>query len=519
MRRADVIIVGSGIAALQIAVHLPRHLHVIVLTKSQTKKSNSSLAQGGIAAAIGDWDQPSVHYKDTMEAGRNVNNQMAVHRLTEEGPAIIRELVNVQCQFDRDENGNLQLGKEGAHSHSRIIHGGGDQTGRRIVDCLVGKLGPNVDIYENECVYELHIEDDGRCYGIKSKTSNGASHSLLAPYVILSTGGCGQLYSFTSNAEEVTGDGIALAYWAGARVRDMEFVQFHPTLLFCNGEGKGLVSEAVRGEGARLVDDAGNYLMDGVHPMGDLAPRHIVAQAIFSSIQNGRSVYLDIASISDFEKRFPTAAKLCQRNGVSGSIPVAPGCHFLMGGIEVDDRGRTNVPGLYAVGEAACTGVHGANRLASNSLLEGLVYGKRLAKHITEQAPAPFIDEPPNCHYYEDLSGLNLPTIEEIQCNMMDRAGIVREEKSLLAQLKWIESFELEKWVRTDFSQLTKQQWSILAMLQTSWLIINAALKRTESRGGHFRSDFPYESDEWQRKHTTEIRYSEKRRSYESVQA
>ncbi|UOR11569.1 L-aspartate oxidase [Halobacillus amylolyticus] len=519
MNRADVIIVGSGIAALQLAVHLPRNFHVIVLTKSQMKKSNSSLAQGGIAAAIGAEDDPTFHYKDTMEAGRNVNNQLAVHRLTDKAPETIQELVNDQCPFDRDQNGSLQLGREGAHSHSRIVHSGGDQTGRMMIDCLVEKLGSNVHIYENQCVYDLHMEKEGRCYGVKSKTGDELSHSIFAPHVVLATGGCGQLYSFTSNAKEVTGDGIALAYWAGARVKNMEFVQFHPTLLFCNGKTEGLVSEAIRGEGAQLVDDKGKQIMAGVHPMRDLAPRHVVAQTIFNSIQKGRPVYLDISSIPEFKKRFPTAAQLCQRNQVSGSIPVAPGCHFLMGGIEVDDVGRTNVPGLYAVGEAACTDVHGANRLASNSLLEGLVYGKKLAKHIAEQALTPFFQEPPSCNHHENVSGLTLPTVEEIQCHMMDRAGIVREEKSLLTQLKWIESFKLEKWVRTDFSQLTIKQWSILSMLQTSWLITNAALKRTESRGGHFRSDFPYERDEWQGKHTTEIRCSEKRRSLESVKA
>ncbi|WP_163526976.1 L-aspartate oxidase [Halobacillus ihumii] len=517
MRKADVIIVGSGIAALQLAVHISRRLHVIVLTKSKMQQSNSFLAQGGIAAAMGEDDHPASHFQDTIDAGRYVNDHEAVWKLTAEAPDIIQELIGYNCQFDYDREGGLHLGKEGAHSHARIIHGGGDQTGRRIVDGLLEKLGSNIQIYEDESVYELLIQEDGSCNGVRSKSKDGNLQDILAPHVVLATGGCGQLYSYTSNAQEVTGDGIALAYWAGARVKDMEFVQFHPTLLFHNGKTRGLVSEAVRGAGARLVDGFGNYLMEGVHPFRDLAPRHVVAQEIFNSIQNGFAVYLDVTSMADFEQRFPTAAKLCAQYGVQGKIPVAPGCHFLMGGVATDHVGRTNITGLYAIGEVACTGIHGANRLASNSLLEGLVYGRRLAQHLSAQDPLWFFPKKPSDCVHQNPPCLTLPVKEEIQRTMMDRVGIVRNDKSLREQLSWIESFELNKWMTADFSQLTKVQWEIIAMLQTCWLITTAALERTESRGGHYRIDFPNENKGWENQHLT--KKLEKRTVHESVQA
>ncbi|WP_079527428.1 L-aspartate oxidase [Halobacillus hunanensis] len=517
MRKADVIIVGSGIAALQLAVHISRRLHVIVLTKSKMQQSNSFLAQGGVAAAIGENDHPASHFQDTIEAGRNVNDHEAVWKLTAEAPGIIQDLAFNNCQFDYDREGSLHLGKEGAHSHARIIHGGGDQTGRRIVDGLLEKLGSNIQIYEDESVYELLVQEDGTCYGVSSKSKNGNMHNIVAPHVVLATGGCGQLFSFTSNAQEVTGDGVALAYWAGARIKDMEFVQFHPTLLFHNGKTRGLVSEAVRGAGARLVDECGNHLMEGIHPFLDLAPRHVVAQTIFNSIQKGCQIYLDVTSITNFEQRFPTAAGLCAQNDVQGRIPVAPGCHFLMGGVETDHVGRTNVSGLYAIGEVACTGVHGANRLASNSLLEGLVYGRRLARYLSEQDPSLFFPKTPSLPTPQSPVCLKLPSKEEIQRTMMSRVGIVRNRDSLKEQLSWIESFELNKWMTADFRQLTKTQWETVAMLQTSWLITTAALERTESRGGHYRSDFPNENKEWEKKHLSKT--LEKRTAHESVQA
>ncbi|GGF30290.1 L-aspartate oxidase [Halobacillus andaensis] len=506
MRKNDVIIVGSGVAALQLAVHLPRHLNVMVITKSSVKNNNSSLAQGGIAAAIGPKDHPYLHYVDTIEAGRQINDHGSVYHLTEEAPKVIQELRTFHCKFDTYVNNELQLGKEGAHSLARIVHGGGDQTGASIVDCLLNKIGSNICVVENELVYDLLVNEEGQCCGVKTFDKNEEVHTFTAPHVVLATGGCGELYRFTSNSIQATGEGIALAYWAGAQVKDMEFMQFHPTLLFTNGKTRGLITEAVRGEGARLVDGAGNYLMDGVHPMGDLAPRHIVAQTIFHSLKNDQPVYLDLTSIPNFEKRFPTVAKLCRKYHFTDKVPVAPGSHFLMGGIETDQQGKTSIPGLYVIGEAACTGVHGANRLASNSLLEGLVYGKRLAHYIKNQKREINIKLVPKHKPQVNLSSHRLPKIKEIQDQMMENVGIVRHKKSLQKQLSWIESFKLDQWLRMDFAKLSKKQWTTIAMLQTSFLIARAALERTESRGGHYRSDYPFESEKWLKKHTVQCR-------------
>ncbi|MFG6147863.1 L-aspartate oxidase [Halobacillus sp. B23F22_1] len=518
MRKNDVIIVGSGVGALQLAVHLPTQLNVRIITKSYINNNNSYLAQGGVAAAVAPNDHPYLHYADTLEAGRQINDHASVYQLAEEAPRIIEELRRFHCKLDTNDINELQLGKEGAHSQARIVHGGGDQTGASIVDCLLNKISSNVRVNENELVYDLLVNEEGRCYGVKTFDENEEVHTLTAPHVVLATGGCGELYTFTSNSIQSTGEGIALAYWAGAKVKDMEFIQFHPTLLYTNGKTRGLITEAVRGEGARLVDDTGNYLMDGVHPMGDLAPRHIVAQTIFHSLKNNHPVYLDLTPVPNFEQRFPTVAKLCRKYHFTNKVPVAPGAHFLMGGIETDQRGSTSVPGLYVIGEAACTGIHGANRLASNSLLEGLIYGKRLAHYIKNQKREFNIKLVPKHKPPVNLPSHRLPEIKEIQGQMMENAGIIRHEKSLQRHLSWIESFKLDQWLRVDFAKLSKKQWTTIAMLQTSLLITRAALERTESRGGHYRSDYPFESENWVREHTVQC-IKEMRGNYEPAKS
>ncbi|KHE73052.1 L-aspartate oxidase [Halobacillus sp. BBL2006] len=519
MKKADVIIVGSGIASLQLARHLRKDLNVIVLTKSTLRQSNSSLAQGGIAAAIHEDDHPCSHYLDTMEAGRYINDACKTLQLTTEAPGIIEDLIKDGCQFDHDKNGSLLLGNEGAHSYNRIVHGGGDQTGKRIVQGLISKLTGNITIYENEFVYELQKDITSRCCGVKSKDSAGETHTFSAPHVVLATGGCGQLYSYTSNTESVTGDGMTLAYLAGAEICDMEFIQFHPTLLYCEGKTKGLVSEAVRGEGAVLIDDNGERLMEHVHLLKDLAPRHVVAQTIYAHLQKGHRVYLDIRSISQFEKRFPTVSSLCKSIGLSlkdGLIPVAPGCHFSMGGIRIDDVGRTTIEGLYAIGEAASSGVHGANRLASNSLLEGLVYGKRLAQYINTNLSAHLRAESQR-QYHKGPYSLPLPEKEEIQSRMMNHVGIVRSKTDLLLHKEWLESFPIDQLPYFDLSLLTIEQVKLLFMLQTSWLITCSALEREESRGGHFRSDYPYEIEGWKLKQIVQQRTLERREIDEQI--
>lgn len=497
MNYNDVLIIGSGMAALQLAVHLSHGKNVRILTKSSIRTANSYLAQGGIAAAIGLNDHPSKHYIDTLEAGRNHNHDETVLEIMEEAPELIKELYEQGCGFDHDEHGALLLGMEGAHSEKRIVHGGGDATGRTLVDFLVSKIKPNIHIQEHIFVYELIVDEKHqRCIGVKGKTKDGAVHHFYAQHVILATGGCGQLYSFTSNAESVTGDGFAMAYLAGAEIADMEFIQFHPTLLYVNGEPKGLVSEAVRGEGARLITEDGIPIMEGVHPLKDLAPRHVTSQTIFDYVKNGKQVFLDIRNIQDFESRFPSITELCVQNGIElsvGKIPVVPGSHFLMGGIKTDSIGRSTLQGLYAIGEASCTGLHGANRLASNSLLEGLYQGKKLARFINSTEKEFIKIDCPNNVYPITQKQLYLPEIRTLQERMMEYVGIIRSKSLLKEQKRWLEQFGMND--ISDLDGLSTTDISKIYMIIVAELITNSALIRTESRGGHFRSDYPFEDD------------------------
>ncbi|MCM3669931.1 L-aspartate oxidase [Mesobacillus maritimus] len=502
MTKANVLIVGSGIAALQLAVTLRTDLNVMVLTKSSLIKSNSHMAQGGVAASLGTDDSPTLHYQDTVEAGRYFNDPAAVQDLTREGPEIIEELIKGGCPFDRCETGEIKLGMEGAHSAKRIVHSGGDATGRILIEHLVSQLGRNISVQENMFVYELLKSKAGRCIGVKAKRTDGKSEVFYADHVVLATGGCGQLYTYTSNAESVTGDGVALAYLAGAELVDMEFIQFHPTLLYVDGKTRGLISEAVRGEGAKLVTAEGKRIMEGVHPLKDLAPRHVVSQKIYEYLKMGKQVYLDITCITNFTEQFPTVSALCRQAGVDleiGKLPVAPGSHFLMGGVKTNSIGQTNIPGLYAIGEVACTGVHGANRLASNSLLEGMVYGKRLGAWLNEQPVESQIPSPVGRDYDQSKLFL-LPDKTVLQQTMMDRAGIVRHHASLMMQKSWLESFQVEAWLDRSLDDCSPEELTKVFMLITAWLVTNAALSRTESRGGHFRSDYPVEDENWQNK-------------------
>lgn len=496
---ANVIIIGSGIAALQLAKKLHRDLNVIIFTKAKVTTSNSYLAQGGIAVALSAHDDPFKHYQDTLEAGRYHNNEEAVAQMTKEAPVLIKELIADGAPFDRDESGQIKLGLEGAHCEKRIIHGGGDATGKTVVDFLQTQT-QDIKIIENMTVYDLLVHEN-RCVGVKVKNQDGKTMSVFAAHIVIATGGIGQIYSFTSSAETVTGDGIALAYRAGAELADMEFVQFHPTLLLADGKGVGLVSEAVRGEGARLVTDDGTYIMEGVHPYKDLAPRHVVSQTIYQMMKQGKSVYLDITPIKHFELQFPTVASLCKENGIdihAGKIPVVPGCHFLMGGIRTDLNGQTSIPGLYAIGEVACTGVHGANRLASNSLLEGLYFGKKLADTINGAPKTNNFLNIKEKRKKQIISYDELPDISTLKKSMMDRTGISRNQESLERQLKFLENFNVHHWIESDLDDLSFEDLNKVFMLISSWLVTKAALKRTESRGGHFRVDFPNEDKKWE---------------------
>mgnify|MGYP001170172840 CR=1 FL=1 len=519
MEMGDVIIIGSGVAALQLATMLSHDKNVKILTKSHIKNANSYLAQGGIAAAIGDHDDTKKHFADTLQAGRFHNNEESVRDILNEAPALISDFYDI---FDKDQQGHLLLGQEGAHSVNRIVHSGGDATGKHIIDYLISKLTDNIEVEENMFAYELMIDHkQQRCVGVKAKDQRGITRYFYGDCVILATGGCGQLYPITSNAPTVTGDGIAMAYLAGAEIADMEFIQFHPTLLFKDGEAKGLISEAVRGEGAILVTGDGVPIMEGIHPLKDLAPRHVVSQTIYNYIENGHEVYLDIRSIKNFGKRFPFITANCEKNGIDlseGKIPVVPGSHFLMGGIKTDIIGRTSIHGLFAIGEVACTGLHGANRLASNSLLEGLYQGKKLSQWINanlKKHPIPNLPEP--CPSLS-VNNVSLPDVRVLKEMMMKRVGIVRSKELLEEQKHWLDQFHLHDVTRLDAYSI--QDITRIFMYITASLITEAALCRTESRGGHFRSDYPFEDDQnWYKKIIIQKHKGEVAIKYEQIEA
>ncbi|WLV24136.1 L-aspartate oxidase [Aciduricibacillus chroicocephali] len=497
-----IIIIGSGIAALAAADILCKTKNVIIFTKSQVSDGNSVLAQGGIAAAIDKQDSWQEHFEDSLTAACMHADSATLELLVKNGPACIKRLIAKGMSFDKDASGQPDLAREGAHGKRRILHSGGDATGRKLMELFINELkdSPNITFHENELAIELIVGDEGRCCGVYTRNDADRLIAHEADAVILATGGTGSLYSCTSNHPNCTGDGIAMAYRAGAEIADMEFIQFHPTILHHDGESLGLVSEAVRGEGAILKNELGEAFMENVHPLRDLAPRDVVARALHMQYQNGHKVMLDISPVRHFSKRFPTITEMCSNNGVDveqSSIPVMPGAHFLMGGIRVNPYGETSLPGLFAIGECACTGVHGANRLASNSLLEGLVFGSLTAgrlldhKHFeaTVQSNLPNRKEP-----YNDPK---LPEIEEIQQNMMHYAGLVRDESGLKKLIAWLTQHDF---LSLDLRRCSREAAEKINMLTTAWLIATSALERTESRGSHFRADFPVSSIDWQGK-------------------
>ncbi|KMY54887.1 L-aspartate oxidase [Bacillus sp. FJAT-27231] len=504
-KQADVIIVGSGLAALQLAHHLHSTSHVIILTKTKIRQSNSYIAQGGIAAVIDKDDSVHSHVEDTLKAGRYHHFTDEVERLAGEGSIAVKELIAGGLSIDREADGQPSLGLEGAHSAKRIVHSGGDATGRHTVEHLLATLPANVEVIEGEMAYEcLLSEDRSVCIGVKTKNKEGQTHHYWSPHIVLATGGIGAIYPATSNQPTMTGDGIAMAFRAGAEVTDMEFVQFHPTLLFKDGAARGLISEAVRGAGGIIVDENGVPLMEGVHPLRDLAPRHVTAYEIYKALVRGKAVFLDIRHVQQFEKQFPTITALCERNGVpisKGFLPIAPGSHFLMGGISVDSNGCTTVPGLYAVGEAVHSGVHGANRLASNSLLEGIVYGRRLAAFLNRHIPAK--PRPTDMFYYEkQLKSESVITLskEELRARTMKAAGIIRTPESLQSHISYLEKLGIQKWIERGLDELDRDAIEKIDMHINSYLISRAALLRQESRGAHIRTDFPAEEAEWRGK-------------------
>ncbi|MGM2630153.1 MULTISPECIES: L-aspartate oxidase [Bacillus cereus group] len=491
MPSADVLIIGSGVAALRVAKEICHEKNVIIITKKTNRNNNTYLAQGGIAAAVATYDNPNDHFEDTLVAGCHYNNEDAVRYLVEEGPKEMNYLIENGMKFDGDETGP-HLGKEGAHRKRRILHAGGDATGKNLLEHFIQEVVPHVTVVEQEMVLDFIIENE-KCAGVLTRDSEGNLKRYDADYTVLASGGIGGLYAFTSNDKTITGDGLAMVYRAGGELVDLEFVQFHPTMLYAGGRCCGLVSEAVRGEGAVLINGKGQRFMMDIHPDHDLAPRDVVARAIHEQLLSDEKVYLNIESIQNFEERFPTVSALCKKNGVDITkkrIPVVPGAHFHMGGVKTNIDGETSIPNLYAVGEVACNGVHGANRLASNSLLEGLVFGKRIGQHLLTKATKDRLNN--FAEKEKKFIVLNhLPTKEEIQECMMKYVGIVRTEQSLSYAKRWLSKYGVRNMI-LQHDVLTNEEITLMNMLTVCELIVVSALQREESIGGHYRSDYPH---------------------------
>lgn len=496
-QRTRFLVVGSGIAGLHSAWRASAHGEVVVLTKRSLFDSATAYAQGGIAAALGAGDSPALHREDTLAAGAALCDAAAVQVLVEEGPARVRELQTAGARFDLDPSGALKLGLEAAHSANRIVHARGDQTGAEVARTLIARVreSPRVTVLERTRVLDL-IMHRGRCVGVRA-TVAGVPTELIADATVLATGGCGQVYRYTTNPVVATGDGYAIAHRAGATLADMEFVQFHPTALDTPENPLALVSEAVRGEGATLVNSAGVRFLAKRHKLAELAPRDVVARAIFRERRNG-AVYLDArrAIGRAFPKRFPGIFALCKARGIDPRrdlIPVTPAAHYMMGGVVVDLVGRTSLRGLWACGEVSRTGVHGANRLASNSLLEGLVFAERVARDLATAARLTSLPKPAAWTVRPLVDrGAAQVAADEVRQVMWDDAGIARTAHRLRRCLGHLAEIA---------QRLPDGATEEANLVQTAHLIAEAALRRRESRGGHYRTDYPTAKPNWQRRH------------------
>lgn len=505
----DVLIIGSGIAGVYTALETPGKFDVLILTKETIDISNSVLAQGGIAVSLDKGDSPELHFNDTIYAGAGLCNRETVWVLVNEAAANIQRLCRFGVNFDRKDSHELSFTREGAHSKSRIIHAG-DTTGKEVCDKLISvvKTRDNIKIKERTFAIDLLVED-GVCRGVLAYDEDkDALRAYFSSVVVCATGGYGQLYSATTNPEVATGDGICLAYRAGAELTDLEFIQFHPTVLYHPLNKSFLISEAVRGEGALLRNAEGKRFMPEYHELCELAPRDVVSRAIFEEMRKtGTSnVYLDI-TFKDreyLENRFPNIFRTCLSYGIDISkdyIPVAPAEHYCMGGIKADVYGRTNIKGLYACGEAACNGIHGANRLASNSLLEGLVFGNIIGNEI-----GAVIDtlKEKKTHVSVKYTGkrkkkdIDREKIRaDVQKTMTEHVGIIRNGEGLKqAKCKVDAYFELIK----DMENESIRDYELQNIVLLSKLVIESALEREESRGAHYRSDFDKPDDiNWKR--------------------
>jgi L-aspartate oxidase len=504
----DVLVIGTGVAGLRAAVAAAQHSDVIVLSKSGDDQSNTAWAQGGIAAVTDKSDTVEDHVRNTLDAGAGLCDEATVRHIVESGPRCIAELIEMGMLFDLDAAGQPHLGREGGHTASRILHADGDATGSALARTLLknARKTDRVRIFAQCFALDLLTEGD-RCVGAITHHPKYGLQVIWAKATILASGGCGQVFRETTNPPVATGDGLAMAYRAGAEVADAEFMQFHPTTLYVAGASRSLISEAVRGEGAHLVDRAGHRFMVGVHELAELAPRDVVSRAIVKQLAVGTDVFLDARHIGSqrFAERFPgITAQLKKFDLDPGEdlIPIRPAAHYMIGGVWADGDTRTNIEGFYACGEAACTGLHGANRLASNSLLEGLATGAdagRNCREIVERSPKLPLkivsDIRPS-----DKSELDLADVRSTLRSVMWRHMGIEREGERLAEVA--EMFDF--WARYTLDKIFDDRagWEVQNLLLTGALMTRSALHRTESRGTHFRIDFPG-TDPAQRFHAT----------------
>ena len=506
---ADVLVIGSGLAGLRAAMSVSSQLSVLVITKDEILQSNSTFAQGGIAGVLSPDDSFEEHINDTLCAGGSLCERDVVEGVVREGPQRIAELVELGTNFDRHGEG-FGLTREGGHGKARVAHALGDATGKEIMRAMLEQVSTaeNIDIWEDTFTLDL-LTSKGACRGCLVWNQHHGKTFIWAKQTILATGGAGQLYRETTNPDVATADGIALAYRAGAEIRDMEFMQFHPTVLYIAGSSRSLITEAMRGEGAKLVDRNGHRFMPDFDPRAELAPRDVVSRAIVDQMERTRypNVYLDLTELDTHwvRKRFPGIAAICEEFNIDiakDQIPVRPGAHYMMGGVRVDQQGRTNVPGLWAVGEVGNTGLHGANRLASNSLLEAIVYGCRCGEGVSQ-----VIEPRSDCYTVLPLQNpvvkpsiepLDLADIRNSLKSLMWRNVGVRRDAGGLSEA----AENIARWCKYVLPRQFPNPigWELQNMLCVARLIIKAATARKETRGCHVRTDFPDPDDQnWNR--------------------